>query len=142
MHALEQSFHKQTESLSEIFAFLSSSSETLNLPTEMIPILNLVVEEVFVNLVRYNTESHNDVLIRMDRDGQDLRVCLVDEDVDGYDLTQHADVDTSRPAHERRPGGLGIHFVKQMMDEVSYTHENRTSTITLVKHIGETDVEG
>lgn len=138
---MEQLFKKQTDSLDAIFAFLSDAGKAMALPEELMPMLHLVVEEIFVNLVRYNTESCNDVTVRMSCEGRTLTITLVDRDVDGYDLTRHADVDTTRPAHERRPGGLGIHLVREMMDEVRYAHENRTSTITLIKHLGAADVE-
>jgi anti-sigma regulatory factor (Ser/Thr protein kinase) len=36
---------------------------------------------------------------------------------------------------ERKPGGLGIHLIKQLMDRVEYEYVDRRSTTTFFKKI-------
>jgi anti-sigma regulatory factor (Ser/Thr protein kinase) len=38
-----------------------------------------------------------------------------------------------KPLEELQIGGLGIHFVKEMMDEVHYSRENNRNMVTLIK---------
>ncbi len=39
---------------------------------------------------------------------------------------------------EERPiGGLGIHFMRILMDEVAYQRTNGHNQLTLIKHLGE-----
>ena len=37
------------------------------------------------------------------------------------------------PLDERRPGGLGLHLIRRMVDSVEYTHEGRTGRIVFRK---------
>ena len=41
----------------------------------------------------------------------------------------------SLPAKKRKPGGLGIHIVKKLMDETTYSDENGENRLTLVKYL-------
>ena len=53
-----------------------------------------------------------------------------------FDPTKHDSVDIDQPIGERTPGGLGIHLVKKMMDEVIYEYADRSCKITLIKRLG------
>jgi len=43
--------------------------------------------------------------------------------------------DTDKPAEERNIGGLGIHFIKTLMDQVEYRREANMNILTLKKKI-------
>jgi anti-sigma regulatory factor (Ser/Thr protein kinase) len=45
-------------------------------------------------------------------------------------------VDVQKPIEERPVGGLGLHLLKKVMDDVQYEYQDRESKITLVKKIG------
>jgi anti-anti-sigma factor len=61
-----------------------------------------------------------------------VEVTLTDRDVDFFDVTRTAEVDTSLPLDQRTPGGLGLHLIKKMVDfiEYQYLEDSRTSRIT------------
>ena len=98
--------------------------------------LQFVVEEMFTNMVRYNSETQNDVAIQFRIEGNELLVTLIDRDVHYFDPRDRPPVDITRPVDERKPGGLGIHLTRQMMDDIRYEYVDRTSKITLVKRLG------
>ena len=52
-----------------------------------------------------------------------------------FDPTQKGEVDITLPAEERAIGGLGIHLVRQLMDEVIYSREDDKNVLTLIKRI-------
>ena len=52
-----------------------------------------------------------------------------------FDPTKHEEVDISLPAEERRIGGLGIHLVRQLMDDIHYRREEDKNVLTLIKKI-------
>ena len=52
-----------------------------------------------------------------------------------FDPTQKAEVDITLSAEERAIGGLGIHLVRQLMDEVIYNREDDKNVLTLIKRI-------
>jgi sigma-B regulation protein RsbU (phosphoserine phosphatase) len=42
-------------------------------------------------------------------------------------------VDITLPAEKRKLGGLGIHLVRQIMDEIHYRREEGRNVLTLLK---------
>jgi anti-sigma regulatory factor (Ser/Thr protein kinase) len=62
---------------------------------------------------------------------------MTDVGVKRFDITAAQPADMSRVITNRPVGGLGIHLVKQIMDEIAYEYDerNRRSTITLIKHL-------
>ena len=49
-----------------------------------------------------------------------------------FDVTATPDPDVTAGIQEREPGGLGIFFMKKMMDEVRYRRENDRNILTLI----------
>ena len=64
--------------------------------------------------------------------GGGVEVTLVDRDVEPFDVTRAPDADVRAPVEARRPGGLGLHLVRRMVDAIEYrylgeTRESRTT---------------
>lgn len=102
--------------------------------------VRLAVEELFVNMVKYNPGATGAIRIGVSRDGARLVVSMTDSGVERFDVTKAPEYDGSLPLAARRPGGLGIHLARRMMDDVKYTYENGQSTITLTKLLGGANV--
>lgn len=132
---IERDFAKQTDSLEAIFEYVSKFAESHHVNPEVTRQMQFGVEEVFTNMVRYNTESARDVTIRLRIDDGEFAISLADHDVHSFDPTRRPPVDITQPLHERTPGGLGIHLTRELMDDVRYEYENRTARITLIKHL-------
>jgi anti-sigma regulatory factor (Ser/Thr protein kinase) len=92
--------------------------------------VDLCVEELFVNMVTYNTETAADILIEMHTNEQGVKVSLTDYDVERFDPRQAEDVDIDAPLEQRTPGGLGLYLVLKMVDSIHYEYRNRVSRIT------------
>jgi serine/threonine-protein kinase RsbW len=94
----------------------------------------LTLEELFTNMVKYSASSAA-VRIDMTKVPGGVEVTLTDYDVEPFDLTQAADVDIDRPIEQRKPGGLGLHLIRRLVDCVHYEYsaESRQSRITFRK---------
>ncbi len=132
---MEQHFTRDIESLDAIFSYLGERTVSLDLDDGTTFAVKMAVEELFTNMVKYNRDGRADILIDVRREADDVTIVMVDADSEPFDITSLSDVDTNAPLHERRPGGLGIHLVRCLMDEVSYEYKNRRTSIRLVKHI-------
>ena len=110
-------------------------AEAMSLDERMSFSVNMAVEELFTNMIKYGAGGENQILVGIDRTPDQLQIRLVDYDSDPFDLTDLAAVDTSAPLEQRRPGGLGIHLVKCIMDEVKYEYKDRTTHILLAKNL-------
>ena len=85
-----------------------------------------------VNMVTYNIETKEDILIRMVPHDHGIEVSLTDYDVERFDPTSAGSVDVEAPLDERTPGGLGLYLVLKMVDSIHYEYRNRQSKITFI----------
>lgn len=95
-------------------------------------VVDLATEELFVNMVSYNTESNEDILIQMSANERGVEVSLTDYDVERFDPRGAGPIDVNAPLNERTPGGLGLYLVLKMVDSIHYEYRNRQSTITFI----------
>ncbi|MDD4848564.1 MAG: ATP-binding protein [Bacteroidales bacterium] len=98
----------------------------------------LVMEELFVNQVSYGYSDSTSHIIDIDIDwNKDEKVITLTIKNDGteFNLLNKKDPDTHLGIEDRPIGGLGIFFVKQKMDFVSYKRENDQNIIVLKKNI-------
>jgi len=138
--AFERSFPKAIASLDEVFAHLDSfySSESIDPGTAMS--MSLVVEELFTNLVKYNTASRNPIVLRIGRNGGQVHLELLDRDVDRFDPSAVPQVNINAPMADRHPGGLGLHLVRAIVDHISFEYEDRVMRIAVIKNLERGDV--
>jgi anti-sigma regulatory factor (Ser/Thr protein kinase) len=132
---MEKKFKRTIQSLDEIFDFIGGFVAAHKIDDAAIFSINLAVEELFTNMVKYNPGNANDISIIVARSSDGLAVTLIDTDVEDFDVTMQDEVDVSLPLSERRAGGLGIHLVKKMVDRLDYEYAGRQSRITLIKHL-------
>lgn len=98
--------------------------------------IQLALEEIFTNLVKYNAAGKSQIRIDLRADEGEVIIRVTDPDSPRFDITTDApQVDIAQPLDKRTEGGLGIHLVKKIMDRIEYQHENRTSTLTLHKRM-------
>lgn len=122
--------------LDKIARELESRAESWELPPKMVMEVNLALEELFTNVVfyAYDDDDHHQVLLDIDLvPGKLLRVILTD-DGKPFNLLERADADhIDKPAEERPIGGLGIHFIRQLMTRVEYRRVDNKNIVTLEK---------
>jgi anti-sigma regulatory factor (Ser/Thr protein kinase) len=129
----EREFERRIEAIDAIVAFTADAFERLALDPRLRPRVDLAVEELFTNMVKYGHGSEAPVQLRLRAIEGGVEVTLVDRDVEPFDITRSPDVDIGKPLEEREPGGLGLHLVKRMADSVDYDYapQTRQSRITM-----------
>ncbi len=132
---MEQKFKRDITSLEGIFTFIEQFISSNNIaPSHLYPV-QLVIEELFTNILKYQSGGKSDVVVHLEKSDNKLIIRLRDFDSEPFDLTKSEEVNTNEYIQQKKPGGLGIHLVKQMVDSLDYEYNNRTSTITLTKHL-------
>jgi len=135
---MDRTFKRDLDQLGPVFAFLDGFADELGLGMPIVLPVRLAIEELFTNMVRHNSQSKSEITISLDRHGDNVVVILTDHDVEQpFDPTKHREVDTTADLDDRDAGGLGIHLVKHMVDEIHYHYSaiDRRSQITLIKSI-------
>ena len=94
----------------------------------------LTIEEAVVNVMDYayppGTKGEVDIEVKADADK--LMFTISDNGV-AFDPTAKAEVDTTLSAEERQIGGLGIHLVRHIMDNVEYERKDGRNILRLSK---------
>ena len=130
-----RTFGRSFDALPAIFAFIREEFARQGIDASLLPTVDFAVEELFTNMVKYSKGTEARVRIGLGGLAGGVEVTLTDYDVEPFDVTKAPDVDVSLPIEQRRPGGLGLHLVRRLVDSVEYEYsrESRESRITLRK---------
>ncbi len=113
--------------------------DSLGVPDELNMPINLALEEIVTNVMLYAYPGKNgQVLVEFNKGETDRGERLVFTVSDGgipFDPTQRPETDITLSAEERQIGGLGIHLVRQLMDEIYYRREEDKNILSLIKKI-------
>ena len=132
---MEKTFERDFRALGEIFEFTGRFAAAHRIEESLGYSIDLICEELFTNMVKYNTGGGHPIRIRMDLDGGRLRIELFDEDVDPWNPAQAPEVRVDQLVEERRAGGLGLYLVRAISDGLTYEYENRQMKITVIKNM-------
>ncbi|MBO9605476.1 MAG: ATP-binding protein [Paenibacillaceae bacterium] len=96
--------------------------------------LQLVCDELVTNTISYAypKDGRHGIVVTFTATESEVEIRIVDEGVP-FDPFARPDPDTSLGIDERGIGGLGIYFVRQVMDEVAYTREDGCNVVRLAK---------
>lgn len=124
--------------INKLAIFIEEVGEELNLPSELVFNLNLVLEEAVSNVIlyAYPKEEHQEILLTARKSDKNLIFILTDSGKE-FDPTQAPDADITLSAEEREIGGLGIFLIRQIMNEVAYQRIEGKNVLTLGKQIEE-----
>ena len=100
--------------------------------------INLALDELLTNVISYSYDDNNEhtIEVKITLFSKELVVTITD-DGKPYHPLNAPEPDLDKTLEERKVGGLGIHFVKQIMDEIEYKTENNKNILTLKKKITE-----
>jgi sigma-B regulation protein RsbU (phosphoserine phosphatase) len=110
--------------------------ESLNLPEAINMSINLALEEIVSNVMLYaypDTQSGR-VMVEAEKFADKIIFTISDSGI-AFDPTEQAEPDLTLSVEERPIGGLGIHLVRQIMDEIHYKRLNEKNILTLVKSL-------
>jgi serine/threonine-protein kinase RsbW len=130
-----RSFRRSFGSLAEIFAFTADFFARHGIDAGLLPTVDFTLEELFTNMVKYSPSGDAHVRIDLATAPGGVEVTLTDYDVERFDVTQAPDANINLPLEQRRPGGLGLHLIRRLVDSMTYEYSNeeRRSRITFRK---------
>jgi len=132
---VERGFARSNESLDAIFAFIDAFVAGRVLDADLRQPVSFIVEELFTNMVKYNTGTRSDITLSLDHAPAQLTVKLVDSDVEPFDVAAAPLVDIDKPLEARSMGGLGLHLIRSMADTLLYEYVDRRSIVTFTKSL-------
>ena len=132
---MERRFRRDVQALEGIFEFVTEFAATEGVPLEPRYAVDLIVEELFTNMVKYSVLGSEDIAIALERQGGSLIIVLQDFGVDKFDVTADRSLGNGAPVGEPVAGGRGLGLVRQYADEIRYDYRDRVSTITVTKRL-------
>ena len=132
---MRRDFKRHLDSLAPLYEFSETIMAEQNLPDGVRFPVHLAMEELFVNMVHYNPTITTDIEVTVSVDDK-VTVSLVDNGGTEFDVTVKRDVDTDSPLEERKPGGLGVHLVQNLVDTLEYEYQDGRGEVIFTKGSG------
>jgi serine/threonine-protein kinase RsbW len=138
-HRTEIRLCNRLHELDRLHTLVAQFSSTSRLSTEIAFALSLAIEELVTNVILhgYDDAAEHTIVVALSLDAGAV-VVEMEDDGRSFDSTQAPAVDLSLDPQQRRIGGLGLHFVRSTMDEVTYQRRGNRNHLLMKKHIGET----
>ena len=132
---MRRDFKRHLDSLAPLYEFSETIMAEQNLPDGVRFPVHLAMEELFVNMVHYNPTVTTDIEVTVSVDDK-VTVSLVDNGGTEFEVTVKRDVDTDSPLEERKPGGLGVHLVQNLVDTLEYEYQDGRGEVIFTKGSG------
>jgi anti-sigma regulatory factor (Ser/Thr protein kinase) len=132
---MRRDFKRHLNSLAPLYEFSEAIMTERKLPDGVRFPVHLAMEELFVNMVHYNPTVTTDIEVTVTVDDA-VTVSLVDNGGAEFDVTLKRDVDTDSPLEERKPGGLGVHLVQNLVDTLDYEYQDGRGEVIFTKGSG------
>ena len=124
------------ESLPHLVGLVREFLESERLSQEMAFDMDLVIEELFTNMVRHSRGA-GEIEVQLTRGPGEVRIQLRAAEPSPFDPTAAPRVNVNLPIEERRPGGLGIQFVRELCREFHYEWRDGVGTTQVVLGVTE-----
>jgi anti-sigma regulatory factor (Ser/Thr protein kinase) len=101
--------------------------------------INLAVDELFTNIVKYGFADDNlhYIAVTLSHEDGKIRIRVEDNGIP-FDPAAKQTSELKDPLEHCKIGGLGLHLVKKIMDDIIYEWRGGKNVITLIKHIPHT----
>ena len=126
----------QLDQLEYVANIMELISEEWNIPTNIALSLNLVLEELVTNIIFYGYNDNDEHKININLSYVDKIIKVeIEDDGKEFDPLQLPVPALSKTIEESKIGGLGIHFVRKIMDDITYQRLGNKNRLTLTKQI-------
>lgn len=105
------------------------------IPKKVVGAVCMAFDDLLTNIISYayqDNEQH-DICIQLFLKKNSIVIVIVDDGLP-FDPFQGDAPETQLSIEERDVGGLGIHLVKEIMDDVSYQRKINQNVVTLTKN--------
>ncbi|MGM0593496.1 MAG: ATP-binding SpoIIE family protein phosphatase [Pseudomonadota bacterium] len=123
----------ELDRLPEITEWVEHFCSMAGCPTSQTMQLVLALDELFVNIVNHGfpgVREHGMVQLMLSAQADKLHIQL-DDNGEPFDPTARATPDLEAPLDEREIGGLGIHLVRQAVDQIAYEYSEGMNRLSM-----------
>ena len=121
----------QIESLAVFREFVLKKLRQGRIAQAVFPKIELILEEVLANICNYAYEGNQGEAELSCEIAGDALVLSVSDSGRPFNPLESPPPDLSADIDERRVGGLGIYFVREMVDAIAYERRDGRNTLTM-----------
>ena len=131
----QKSIGASTENLSEVRKFVTNYAQKHGFSKDQIADIRLAVDEAATNIIKhaYKSDDSQTLTIKLEFDDEKLCVTLTDQGI-SFDVKKYKSPDIKQQIAKKKRGGMGIHLMKNLMDEVSYKVKNQENVLRMSKN--------
>ena len=120
--------------LDALFQHVEQFGNAHGLPKKQIFQINLALDELFTNIVSYGFPDGNSHWIdfKLRLENNEVVIHIEDNGIP-FDPVSVPTSGSAPPLEKCKIGGLGLHIVKKMMDEIAYERREDKNIITIKK---------
>ena len=135
-HEFRMSVGADPAGVQEVNAALAGFAEAHALAADVRRSLNIALDELLANALSHGRTGPDpcSVTVEVELDQERVTVTVTDNGTP-FDPFDRDAPDTTLSVEERPIGGLGLHLVGQLMDEVSYQRREGHNVVVLVKQL-------
>jgi anti-sigma regulatory factor (Ser/Thr protein kinase) len=122
--------------IARVTALIERFGERHQLPEAFVFHIKLAFDELLTNIISYGflDGRRHKITAWIGLDGDRVEAEIVDEGI-AFNPLDKAAPDLSQSVEERDGGGLGIHFVRAVMDRVDYRRSGGKNHLKMVKKV-------
>ncbi len=124
----------QGSELTRVAGLLDRLGAERHLAPEIVADMQVALDEILSNITKYaysdNAEHKIHICLRV---LDNVLEAVIEDGGAPFDPLAIPAPDVSAPLHERHVGGIGIHFVRKLMDEMTYDRIGECNRLVLRK---------
>lgn len=126
-------FVPKIESINEIQVFVKNNLPQNQADSKKISNIELIIEEIIINIINYGFEEEPNGMIDIgiDTRNHDIIIEIRDNGI-AFNPLEKKDPNVDADLDDRKIGGLGIFFVKQLVKDISYSRKESKNILHLV----------
>ncbi|MFA7626685.1 MAG: ATP-binding protein [Candidatus Kapaibacterium sp.] len=124
------SIANNTKSLENLHYLVETSCEDFNISNDSRFKIHLIVEEILSNTIKYGYNPYRSDEIEVEIHDYNTTVKIIIKDsADLYNPYINSKPDTESDINDRKLGGLGVHFIKNICKTYNYSSSNKGNII-------------
>ena len=123
------------ENITVVTEYIDEILESVGCSLEVQYMIDIAVDELFCNIAKYAyKDGIGKATVKIDINENMAVITFIDNGIPYNPLLREVP-DLDLTVEERNPGGVGIHIVKNSMDDVRYEYVNNQNILTIYKKI-------
>ena len=123
------------ENLESLLSYVVTSAEKSGFSRKALQAIKLAAEEALVNIINYAYGgSEGDVEVSCRMDDNDRFILEITDTGVPFDIRSVTEPDLTSDISERKIGGLGVFFIRKMVDAIKYRRDGERNILSLIKH--------